>query len=121
MTENNVYYGAAETVPKGKKRTNMTQAVDKGQVRYYGIKKVDQLIVNAKSETIKVKRAKKNKVQKLLDAIVKLSGQTFKLNNDIPYSKTDQEKKDIRKRIKLLKSQIKTKKEELKSLTSDTL
>jgi hypothetical protein len=116
MSNANIYYGASETVPKGKKRPTMPQAVDSGQVRYFGIKKVDQLLVAAKNDkkTENGEKAKKKKIDTLTADYVKLSGKVFRLTNNLKSAKTEAEKKEIQKEIKQLKLDIANKNQELK-------
>ena len=107
-----VYYGA-KALPKGKRRPSMKESAEKSQVRYYGIKKIDSVTLNAFSG-----QSAKNKKKKLTlqTQIVKLSGKKQKLNNNLPYASTKEEKKEIEKEMKELEKQIKEKTEEIKIL-----
>lgn len=44
-------YCGINKIPKGHKRGNMKECAEKGQIRYYGIKKVDQKMVELAQST----------------------------------------------------------------------
>lgn len=99
----NIYCGCRE-VPKGKTRGSMKECADCGQIRYYGLKKTDPLIIMAKSNKNKL-NVKKRK-QALTLKYVALAGKIKRVKSDIN-STNDQEKiKNLKQNITLLETQL---------------
>lgn len=109
------YYGVKE-VPEGKKRANMKEAKEAGQIRYWGAKRADPKLINSTSEKSDQTAQKKKKILALQTAIVKLTGRLKKLTDSLPYAKSEVEKKPILTDISKLQTEVKTKTTELKSL-----
>ncbi len=59
-------------VPKNYKRGSMAECLEKGQVRYYGVKKVDDRIISMASELKKKKNKRENLIKKLTVLKVKI-------------------------------------------------
>lgn len=94
MSEN-IYCGI-DKVPKGSRRGTMKECAEKGQIRYYGIKKVDPKIV----ETAKKHSRLRDETRESL--VVKLMGTRGKvrsLKNKIADEKDPKEKKKLQKEL----------------------
>jgi hypothetical protein len=98
-------------VPKGKRRGTMKECVEQGQIRYYGIKKVDQrLLENAlKEKKIKSTGADKliTNIQNMTIKAVTLGGKIKKLNNLIKGEKDAKKKKELEKELEKTESEFK--------------
>ena len=98
-------------VPKGKRRGTMKECVEQGQIRYYGIKKVDQrLLENAlKEKKIKSTGADKliTNIQNMTIKAVTLGGKIKKLNNLIKGEKDTKKKKELEKELEKTESAFK--------------
>ncbi len=84
------YSGFKKPVPKGTKRATLQEAVDSGQLRYYGRKKVTQEQV----DNLEKKPARKRKLktlekefEKLLKKFASLKGKQKKATREIKYIK----------------------------------
>ena len=53
MAGSDIYCGGKTVVPKAKKRGSMKECVDKKQISYYGVKKVDSKLMNTYNEVKK--------------------------------------------------------------------
>jgi hypothetical protein len=86
-----IYCGCKEKPPKNSVFGSMKECAEKGQIRRYGVKKIDRLLIdhmeNAKKKTINVKKEK----ELLLDKIVKVTTKLKKLQNNIKSLKTKSE------------------------------
>jgi len=90
MSEKELYYGPGD-VPKGKKRANIKEALEANQIRYYGVKKVDERIIKKaqkKDQNKQTIRDLQNKNIRLMVKIRKLIAQIKK-------------EKDIKKKNKM--------------------
>jgi hypothetical protein len=77
---------------KGERRGTMKECVEKGQVKYYGLKKIDSITLK-KLTAVKKKPSKTNKNGKLLNRMVLLDCKIKKLR-DAETKKNTKEKKD---------------------------
>lgn len=110
----NIYCGSKKQVPKGKKRGSMKECAQIGEVRYYGIKKIDQRLVDAMEDSKKkVSMAKKKEASQkrsLEEAYITLAGKMKKLKDKIDVEKDKTKKSQLQKEFKELevkKSDIK--------------
>ena len=114
----NVFCGVGD-IPKKKKRGSMKECAELGQVRYYGIKKVDEKLINGIIN--KKKESKKNdKKQNIIrgknkyeDALLELSsmqGRRKRFMREIDESDDKKEQQKLKKELKKVELRI----EELK-------
>jgi hypothetical protein len=83
-----VFCGITQPVPKGHRLGSMKECLDSKQVRYYGLKKIDNKLL----DTINVKKETKSE---LMIKIAGLMGKLTKLKRDLEASKKTEEKKKI--------------------------
>ena len=87
---------------------SMKECAEKGQVRRYGVKKIDRLLVehmdDAKKKNINIRKEK----QLLLDKIVKVTTQLKKLQNNIKLLKTKSEVMETKKEMDKLEKERKS-------------
>jgi hypothetical protein len=84
-------------IPKGARRGSMKECIEKGQVRLYGLKKIDpRLIEGTKQEKKKSKKAEQNKTQ-IFAEISKFKVRIKKLNEKLKIEKSDTKKSKIKK------------------------
>lgn len=87
-----IYCGIGN-IPKGQHRGSMKDCAEKGQVRYYGIKKIDSKVLEASKDP----KNRPNTRNKLLKKFAGLNGEIKKLTGDVEYKKTDKERKEAQK------------------------
>ena len=87
-------------MPKGYRRGSMKECAERGQIRYYGIKKID-------STTIANAKAKKESPKMILSKMIILDGRAKKLVRDYKYEKDPDKKEKIKQRVKKIEEQIK--------------
>jgi len=92
-----VYCGASD-LPKNTHRGSMKECAEKKQIRYYGVKKIDD-------ETLKKyinKTSKRVTVTKhsVMLKIVQMRGRIRKLTRNLNDAKTAKEKKDLKDKLK---------------------
>jgi len=98
-------------IPNGKRRGNMMECAEKKQVRYWGIKKVDNRTLKA----VKNKKADPATRKSLMLKIVGIDGKMKKLTMKYKSLKkpTKADKKELDKEIKQLKTERKKHKDKL--------
>jgi len=105
-------YCGSKKVPKNKKIGSMKECAEKGQVTYWGLKKIDtRVLENAQGQKkVSLDKARTNKI--------KLDTRLKKLTKDLDAAKTKEKKqslkKDIDKTKKELEKETKGFKEEFK-------
>jgi hypothetical protein len=99
-----IYCGINKT-PKGHKLGSMKECAEKGQIRYYGLKKVDPKLLALSKETKKKKESREAVILKM----VTLRGRIKGINKKLETEKNA-------KVIKKLKDDIEKAKEELSNL-----
>lgn len=101
-----IYCGSKKDVPKNKKRGSMKQCAELGEIRYYGIKKIDQKLVDAMEESKKQNSSMKSKLEskkrKLEGAYVGIVGKMTKLKSKIDAEKDKREKVLLQKEFDAL-------------------
>ena len=106
MSDNNIYCGASTIVPKNKQRGTMKECYDLNQVRYWGIKKIDNKILNSTSKK-KRKENTKDKLlrNKLLEKVASIDGKAKKLKKKIEFTQNPTKKnlKEFKKEVEKLK------------------
>ena len=95
-------YCSIGAVPKGQKLGSMQQCAEKKQIRYYGIKKIDQKLLEAIKKGSKAKESR----DKLAIKMVGLRGKISKLNKQIPTEKDKKEKEKLKKEVEKIKADL---------------
>jgi hypothetical protein len=90
MTDLAKAYCGIGKVPKGYHRASMKEAAEKGQVRYFGLYKIDQKLVDS------VKREPLTGKNVLLKKWAGLNGRIKKLEGDIRYKKDPKDKENAK-------------------------
>ena len=87
-----LYYGIGD-VPKGYRRATMAEAVSAGQVRYYGIKKIDSRTIEAGTAE------KKRKISRmaLLKKFAGLNGSIRRQEGQVEIEKGKEQKRQAQK------------------------
>jgi hypothetical protein len=86
MTDLAKAYSGIGKVPKGYHRASMKEAAEKGQIRLFGLYKIDQKIIDS------VKKAPPTGRTALLKKWAGLNGKIKKLEGDVKYKKDPKEK-----------------------------
>ena len=92
----NLYYGIHDP-PKGKKRANMKQSFDKGQVRYYGVEPLDDIYLE-KSKDGKKDDDNFSQKEKMMIALAVLNGKKKKIKGmlqSLSSKSKDNEKREL--------------------------
>lgn len=114
MSEDKIYYGIGK-LPKGYRRPTMIEAAYHKQVRYFGRKKIDPVLVNAKI-TIKDQSKKKE----LETDLTKIKWEYTKLLKEYKKPNLEQAKKiDIHKKLTELKKRGEDLNDKLKNFKED--
>jgi hypothetical protein len=103
-----IYCGAKETIPKGKKRGSMKQCVEKKQISYFGIKKIDSKMIellNGKNKTTK-KESPMKTLLKLAGQRGTLTARISKLKKAIAAEKDSKKQKELEKQLKETNKQL---------------
>jgi len=98
-------------VPKGQKRGTMKECAERGQVRYYGLKKIDKKLVEYASKDKKLRvGSKTNLNKKRMELILKdtdLAGKLKKLKSKFDLEKDTKEKNKLQKEINQIQKDMK--------------
>ena len=108
MSDEKIYCGISK-VPKGYRLGTAKECLNKGQVRYYGLEKID--LVTIKKNTVNATKLR-NAETKLL--ILKAKGK--KLKEEIQYAKTEKEKTKLTKKYDKLEQKFKADFEKYKEM-----
>lgn len=105
------YYCGVREVPKNRRRGTMKECVEDGEIRYFGVKKVDP-------KMIKLAGSKKKKVTaaKMLPKVTSLDAKERRLKEDIKYEKDKKKKKELTKELDKIskeRKEVRTKYNEL--------
>jgi molecular chaperone GrpE (heat shock protein) len=102
----NIYCGSKKVVPKGKVRGSMVQCAERGEIRFFGINKIDQVTADKYLEKRKAKRAEATKLKKekeeLQESYVKNVGKLKNLQSKIEFEKDKKQKKVLEKELTIL-------------------
>ncbi len=93
-------YCGIKKVPKNKKLGSMKDCAEKGQVTYWGLKKIDNKILESsqKNKKVSLDKARLNKI--------KLDTRLKKLNKDLDNTKEKEKKATIKKEIDKTKKEL---------------
>lgn len=102
----NIFCGIGK-IPKNKKRGSMKECAEAGQIRYYGIKKIDQKIIEDVERNKKLKKAGSGQVDNLRISLMGIMGKIKKLKGKIQTSKDKGEKTILEKELDELENKKK--------------
>jgi len=91
-----VYCGVGK-IPKNHRKGSMKECAERGQIRMYGLYKVDPQLVNPKAKPSS-KDKQMNKTQ-LRGLIVKLAARYSRLKDEMENEKSDKKKKEMKKEM----------------------
>lgn len=98
------YCGIKKKIPKGKHRGSMKECVKKGEVRYYGLHKVDQKILSKKD---KIKDDYLGLTVSEMKAVLrKLNGKLLKMKKDYKMERDEKKKQQMKKDYKRLQDEF---------------
>jgi hypothetical protein len=103
-----VFCGITQPIPKGYRLGSMTECLEKKQIRYYGLKKID----NKLADSLNKKDSKKDIMLK----VAGLRGKLSKLKKDIDASKNIESKKKMMADFDIVRKEIITLNEKYKKL-----
>ena len=86
MPEKKIYCGAGK-VPKDAKRGGPDQCMNKGQIRYYGIEKIDIKLLEANEKYKKKLTSIKTKMKNIENKIKKIKQEMKKKDNNLDFNK----------------------------------
>ena len=86
-------YCGVDNPPKGSKRGSMKECAEKGQIRYYGLKKIDSRIL----EYTKNKTKNKHSKEDLMIKLASLRGKRKGINNKLIGLKDKDKKEELEK------------------------
>jgi hypothetical protein len=120
----NIFCGIGD-VPKGKKRGSMAQCAEMGQIRYYGVKKVDQKLISSVIKDKKTRSSlKKTTVDKKLEllytSMASATGQITKLKKQIAAEKDAKEKDKYKKELAKVEKKLQTIREQISDIKSQS-
>ena len=95
-------YCGAKKVPKGKRLGSMKECAEKGQISYWGLKKIDPKLI----ESIQKGVEKKESRDKLAIKMVGLIGRVNKLKKDIQGTKNSKEKTKLQKDLEKTEKEL---------------
>lgn len=112
----NLYYGAKETPPKGKKMATMKQSIQARQVRRYGRFKLDDRVMKLKGGP-----TMKQRIDKSLQKIATLNGRRTRLKKEFGMAKITEARKDeLRKQYTIATRELKAEKAKVQKLVKRT-
>ena len=91
-----LFYGVGP-VPKGKRRANMKEAVMANQIRYFGLNKIDPILVASVNKLKKDANKRQKEKEKLMVKIASLLGKKKNITSKINYTHDKTEKKELGK------------------------
>ena len=94
----NIYCGS-RTPPKGKRLGSMKECVEKGQISYYGIKKIDSRMMH---KLLNSKATREMSASKLTEERGKYRAKVRKINKQLEVEKSSKKKKELRNEEKII-------------------
>lgn len=96
-------YCGVGKIPKGKRLGSMKECVEKGEIRFYGLKKIDERLI----EAMKEKKYSGDNSDDLFIKVVGLKGKLKFMIKKIQAEKDDNKKDKLKKSAKKLHAEIK--------------
>lgn len=99
VKELKVFCGIIDPIPKGFRLGSMKECLDKGQVRYYGLKKIDNKVIEAANKKPETEADLQVKAAGFRGKLTKLKRDLDKTNNSAERQKIKDEYEEIRKQL----------------------
>lgn len=103
-------YCGIKNVPKGRRRGTMKECLEKGQVSYYGLNKIDKKVL----EHIESKKGKNKGIGELVNERVKVKAQIQKMTTLFKKEEDKEKKKKMKAIIDSKRDILKTLNEKIK-------
>ena len=110
-----IYCGIASEVPKGMERGDMKQCLEKNQVKYFGVKKIDSRLLES---TKKDKKDTKSRTKVIVE-VSKYRGRVKKWENMLEDAKSKKDKDNAKKEIDMAKKELKKNLDLLKAIEKE--
>ncbi len=110
-------YCGIKKMRKGSRRGSMRECAEKGEVRYYGVKKIDSKILEIAKAPSKA-RNELNTVEKVRMKIIQTKGKMRKVINDMELKKNKEDSKKM-KELKKDMDELKKEEEKYKKMLQD--
>lgn len=94
-----VFCGITDPIPKGYRLGSMKECLEKNQVRYYGLKKIDNKLIEASNK-------KPETEAELQVKAAGFRGKLTKLKRDLDKTDDDAEKKRIKEEYEVIRKQL---------------
>lgn len=104
-------------MPKGSRRGSMRECAEKGEVRYYGVKKIDSKVLEIAKAPSKAKK-ELNTVEKVRMKIIQTKGKMRKVLNEMELKKNKEDAKKM-KALKKELDELKKEEEKYKKMMED--
>lgn len=92
MADKPIYYGSHSVAPKGSRFASMKEAAESGQVRRFGLYKIDRKTI----EDIKDEKSRNKSLEDLMVDLASLVGKKRNLTSKIKFEKDDVEKAKLK-------------------------
>ena len=99
VKELKVFCGITDPIPKGFRLGSMQECLDKGQVRYYGLKKIDNKVIEAANKKPETEADLQVKAAGFRGKLTKLKRDLDKTDNPAEKQKIKTEYEEIRKQL----------------------
>jgi hypothetical protein len=106
VKELKVFCGITDPIPKGFRLGSMKECLDKGQVRYYGIKKIDNKVIEAANKKPETEADLQVKAAGFRGKLTKLKRDLDKTDNPAEKQKIKTEYEEIRKQLLVVGEKI---------------
>ncbi len=110
-----LYCGIEEPIPEGYRLGSMEECLNAGKVNYYGIKKIDSRLVDAKNK----KKEEKKTLSQLQVSLAGLIGKESRLRKIISDAKTVEEKEKFKAELEETRKERAKISEKISKLKSD--
>lgn len=97
MSDKELYYGPGD-VPKNKRRANIKEALEANQIRYYGVKKVDERIIKKAQQ----KDQDKQTIRDLQNKKIRLMAKIKRMIKEIKAEKDIKKKNEMKDEVRAL-------------------
>jgi len=94
-------------LPKGQKKGSMKDCVEKGQIRLYGLFKIDPKLLEVDTKEKKENKVKTYTKKELINKISSINGELTSKKRTVEFSKDKKEVSDAKKKVKELEAERK--------------
>jgi len=111
-------YCGIEKLPKDKKRGTMKECAEAGQIRYYGIKKIDEKLVEHVKKSKKKKTTQESAQDALKIQVVRIRGRLAAIKRELNGEKDKSKIKKLKDEQEKISTELKKLLEKLKNMLS---